>query len=93
MMKEVERDSDNYFPDMSGWTLANTYGIENGLDFFYNYSHIISSNITVTKAEDASLTYHIEKCQLLDIHIYEYRKKILSFVSDLEVKRNYRRLR
>lgn len=82
-------DADSYFPSMTGWTLANTYGIENGLDFFYNYSHIISSNITVSKNEDASLTYYLEKMPVIRYTYMDTEDRIVSFVSDLEVKRNY----
>lgn len=45
----------NYIPGIEGdWSLSNTYNILGGLDFFYDYSGIVSSTVTVTEDEIVS---------------------------------------
>ena len=44
-----------YIPGLEdGWSLSNTYDVIGGLDFFYDYSGIVSSIITVTEDEIVS---------------------------------------
>ena len=37
---------DSIIPDLQGWTLSNRYDIRGGIDFYVNYSHIVTSSIT-----------------------------------------------
>ena len=83
------KDMDLYIPGMEGFTLSNIYTIENGLDFFYNYSHIISSNITVSKNADTSLTYKVKKMPLIRYTYINTEERMQSFVNELERRRVY----
>ena len=40
---------DTIVPGLGDYTLANTYEINNGLDFFYNYTHIMTSALKLYK--------------------------------------------
>ena len=43
-------DLSKYIPNLTdGWSLSNTYNIIGGLDFFYDYSNIVNSIVTVTE--------------------------------------------
>lgn len=43
------QDIDKIVPGLEGYTLCNTYDIVNGLNFFYNYTHIMTSALKLYK--------------------------------------------
>lgn len=47
-----DSDLQSIIPEVAGKSLSNTYDVIGGLDFFYDYSGIVSSTITVTQEED-----------------------------------------
>lgn len=82
-------NEESYIPGMEGWTLSNIYSIENGLDFFYNYSHIISSNISVNKNADTTLSYKVTKMPVIRYNYINDEEKIQTFIDELEKHRIY----
>lgn len=55
-------DIDLIVPGLEGYTLCNKYDIETGIDFFINYSEVVSSKISIAKdnPEDIEYYYNID---------------------------------
>lgn len=68
---------------------CNVYNIQNGIDFFYNYSHIMNSAIIIKQQSDASLTYTVSKFPVVKYNYMNSETRIKEFTSQLEIDRNY----
>ena len=76
-------------PNISDWTLCNKYTVIDNVDFFYNYSDIISSTVTVNQNEDLATLYKISQVPVLK---YEYLHDIdnfYEFLDQMEIRRQY----
>lgn len=73
---------DSYIPNLEGWTLSNMYDVKNGIDFFINYSHIVTSSIT------SILENQEELLPDLGADTYLIKKKVIpnSVIRILDVK-------
>ena len=72
---------------LDGYSLTNIYGISNGLDFMYDYSDIIQSNIKISKNINSGLTYLIDKVPVIGYTYCNTEKRLQDFILDLERKR------
>lgn len=76
-------------PDISDWTITNKYTVIDNLDFFYNYSDIISSTVTVREGNEAETIFKIQQVPVLK---YEYLNDIINFydfLDQMEIRRQY----
>ena len=46
---------DSIVPGLEGWTLSNRYDINSGIDFYMNYSHIVTSAISAVLEDQETL--------------------------------------
>lgn len=72
---------------LDGYSLTNIYGISNGLDFMYDYSDIIQSNIKISKNINSGLTYLIDKVPVIGYTYCNTEERLQDFILDLERKR------
>lgn len=82
-------DTDKIIPYMTDYALSNIYEISEGVDFFYNYSHIMNSTITVTKQGDTSLLYTINKMPVIKYSYINSEERLQTFLKQLETYRHY----
>lgn len=82
-------DADKVIPGMDGFDLCNIYGIQNGIDFLYSYSHIMSSSIKISKQSDTSLLYTINKMPVIRYKYVNNEERLTKFIEQLEIRRNY----
>lgn len=72
---------------LDGYSLTNIYAINDGLDFMYDYSDIIQSNIKISKNNDSGLTYLIDKVPVIGYSYCNSEERIQDFILDIERKR------
>ena len=72
---------------LDGYSLTNIYAINDGLDFMYDYSDIIQSNIKISKNNDSGLTYLIDKVPVIGYSYCISEERIQDFILDIERKR------
>lgn len=82
-------DADSYIPGLDGYTLTNKYSISNGLDFFFNYSHIISSNVTPVLEEDGSTSYLLKSVPVVKQSYINNEDKIKNFIYQIDKRKEY----
>ena len=82
-------DADKIIPYMTDYALCNIYEVYDGVDFFFNYSHIMASTITVMKQDDTSLLYTIDKMPVLRYSYVRSEEVFQEFLEELEVRRLY----
>lgn len=70
-----------------GYSLTNIYAISEGLDFMYDYTDIIQSNITISKNSNSGLTYLIDKVPVIGYSYCNTEERLQDFILDLERKR------
>ncbi len=81
-------DLDQYVPGLEGWTVCNMYGVDGGINFFYNYSSIISAKTTIVNENDIEY-YIIKGVPLIRADYITDESKVEYFIQNLESKRNY----
>lgn len=82
-------DADVIIPYMTDYALCNIYEVYDGVDFFFNYSHIMASTITVKKQDDTSLLYTIDKMPVIRYTYINSEERMQDFLEELEVRRLY----
>lgn len=81
---------DKYIPGLEGYSLSNKYKITNGIDFFYNYSDIISSSVSLT--EDVTtdgVKYNIKSIPVVSNKYMESVDNVKEFINQLEQRKEY----
>lgn len=78
-----------YIPGLEGKSLSNTYEVLNGLDFFYDYSSIVTSTVTVSKNEDESIDYHVIGVPVVKYGYIENEEVAKSFFGELVTRKTY----
>jgi len=79
-------DLDNIVPNLEGYTVTNMYTVNNGLQFFENFSDIVSS---VVKHEDVVLdydtaeTFYIKSVPVIKLAYGDNEENIQSFITQL----------
>ena len=72
---------------LDGYSLTNIYNTRGGVDFMYNYSDIIESKVKVTKLDNGTLSYTIDKVPMVGWSFINTEMKLQKFILDLEKKR------
>lgn len=93
-VKDNERESagidkaNNIIPKefIKGYSLSNIYEINDGLNFLYNYSNIIHSNIKISKNNNSGLTYAIDNVPMIGYFYCNTEQKIQEFLLDIQQK-------
>ena len=49
-------DIANIVPDLEEYTLSNSYNVSDGIDFFYDYSHMVNSTVLIGRNSDGPTT-------------------------------------
>lgn len=82
-------DADTFIPGLEGYTLSNKYSIDNDLDFFYNYSHIVSSTVTPVQNDDGSTAFIIKGVPVVKNTYMDDEEKTKNFIYQLEKRKEY----
>ena len=85
-------DIDNIVPDLEGWTVANMYTIENGLDLYENFSEIISSQVTDITIPDEYTNKEGFKLLRVPVIRRSYagtEENMQNFLDELHTKKQY----
>lgn len=76
-------------PNIENWTVSNKYTTIDNIEFFYNYSDIVSSTATVRQDGEGKTVYKISQVPMLR---YSYLKDIdnfYEFLDQMEIRRKY----
>lgn len=76
-------------PDIKDWTISNKYTILDGIDFFYNYSDIISSTVTVSQDGNANTVYNINQIPMVKYSYLNDIDNVYEFIDQMEIRRQY----
>lgn len=85
-------DIDNIVPNLKGWTVANMYTIENGLDLYENFSEIISSQVTDITIPDEYTNKEGFKLLRVPVIRRSYagtEENMQNFLDELHTKKQY----
>ena len=85
-------DLDSIVPGLEGYTVSNMYTIDGGLDFYENYSEIISSQVKDIKIEGeytSSAGFHLMRVPCLRRSYACLEENIQNFVENLNYKKAY----
>lgn len=81
---------DTIIPGLDGYSLSNSYEIVNGIDFFYNFSEIIDSTVTVEKEENTeNKFFKISAVPVVKYDYFETEDRVVSFCNELINRKNY----
>lgn len=81
---------DKIIPGLDGYTLSNSYTVVGGIDFFYDYSSIISSTIlTEMDEEDGKEYFKIRNVPVVKYDYFDNEDKVLDFCNELVKRKNY----
>ena len=80
---------DGIVPDLDGYTLSNSYTVVEGMDFFYDYSDIISSVVTVERDSDGNEYYLIKDVPCVKYDYFNTEDKVMNFCKELVKRKNY----
>ena len=81
---------DEIIPDLDGYTLSNSYTVLDGLDFFYDYSEIISSTVISETDEDTSeKCFRIEQVPVVKYDYFDTENKVSEFCKELIRRKTY----
>ena len=77
-------------PNITDYSLSNVYSVNTGLDFFYDYTDIMTSYTYISKnTETNQFNYFIDKMPLVRYKYFDTEEKITKFVGMLEKDRLY----
>lgn len=75
--------------ETNGYCLTNVYSVKNGIDFLYNYTDIIDSNIKVNRNSTGGISYLVDKVPVIGYSYINREYRIKNFIDILEEKRSY----
>lgn len=85
----LEHSCDDLFPGLEGWSLTNIYTTKDtGIDFFYDYSDLISSYIKLEKT-DNELKYWAGKVPMIKASWFNNEDKVEYFINKIDYRRRY----
>ena len=76
-------------PNIEEWTISNKYTILDGVDFFYNYSDIISSTVTVSQDSNGKTLFTINQIPMVKYAYLDDIDNIYEFIDQMEIRRQY----
>lgn len=86
---------DKIIPGLDGYTLCNTYSLKNGLDFYINFSDIVSSIVKLNIEDDELdpenkiLYYTLKSVPMLRYSYYLSESRVEYFINQLYTKKIY----
>lgn len=80
---------DTIIPDLSGYTLSNSYTVIEGIDFFYDYSDIVSSTVVVEKDENDNEFFTVKDVPVVKYDYFSTEDKAIDFCAELVKRKNY----
>ena len=85
-------DLDTIVPGLDDWTVTNIYTIENGLDFFINYSNVVCSTVTshdIVGKYETKQGFYIKGVPLIRYTYGDTESTVQEFMTKLEEKKAY----
>jgi hypothetical protein len=76
-------------PGLEDWTLTNKYTVSDGIDFFYNYSDMISSTVTVSQNADGDTLFTLDQVPMIRYSYMSDTDNLYTFLEQLELRRQY----
>ena len=76
-------------PGLEGYTLSNSYTVVDGVDFFYDYSDIISSVVTVERDADDNEYFVIRDVPVVKYDYFSTEDKVMNFCKELVSRKTY----
>ena len=86
---EVRKELEGIISNMDGYTLSNSYTVLNGVDFFYDYSDIISSTVLTEKDEKDQEYFIIKNVPVVKYGYFDSEDKATDFCKELVKRKNY----
>lgn len=81
---------DKIIPGLDGFSLSNSYTVLDGLDFFYDYSDIVSSTVTVKKDDETGKeTFTVQDVPVVKYDYFDNEDKAIEFSNELLKRKNY----
>lgn len=81
---------DDIIPDLEGYTLSNSYTIVDGVDFFYDYSDIITSTVVANIDEETGEEYFmIKDVPVIKYDYFDTEDKVIDFCKELVKRKTY----
>lgn len=86
-----EYSTDEFFPEMDGWTLTNIYSTgESGIDIFYDYSDFMTSYIELNRnTENEEFIYKMYKVPMIKKSWWTEETRVTYFLQMLDYRRRY----
>ena len=80
---------DDLIPNLDGYSLSNVYEVYTGIDFFYDYTDIMTSYTTLYQNSAGKLEYSINKMPLIRSKYINSDSRYIGFTKILETNRRY----
>ena len=89
--KKAREELEKVVSNMDGYTLSNSYTVLNGIDFFYDYSDIVSSTVLVEKDENDNEFFIIKNVPVVKYDYFSSQDddKAIEFCKELVKRKNY----
>lgn len=81
-------DTGTIMAGMEDWTLANKYKVNDGVDFFYNYTNVISSSVSVSNSPEGVL-YTLNQVPMVRYEYLANVDNVYEFIDQVELRRQY----
>lgn len=84
--------SDNiyeYIPGLEAYSICNKYGIQDGLQFFYNYTQMMATNPILKVKDDGSYDFHISKIPMIRKQYLNNEIKMKAIIKEIQKRRQY----
>lgn len=92
-LNDTRYDLTSIVPNLTGegYSLSNSYLINEGIDFFYDYSEYISSIVTVESTDEniEGYRYRVKNIPSVKYDYFSSESRVEDFVSELIKRRNY----
>lgn len=84
-------DLDKIVPDLDGYSLSNSYTVVGGIDFFYDYSDVVNSTVSVSKDESTGKeTFTIKNVPVVKYDYFDDDEgKAIDFCKELTQRKSY----
>ena len=80
---------DDMIPDLNDYSLTNVYEVHTGIDFYYDYTDIMTSYTTLYQNAQGKLEYSINKMPLIRNSYINSDSRYIGFTRILETNRRY----
>lgn len=80
-------DLDSIAPGFDGWSLTNVYSVNNGLDFFENFTTVLASRVEVDDNTDN--IYSVSKVPVVGLHYMDDMERSDYLIKAIDEKKAY----